>query len=67
MKSELDAKEIASLRNELQDLQESAYAAGSDDGESDLIKMFYSGKADAYETALSLINVALDGDPDDAE
>lgn len=42
-------------------------AAGSDEGESDLIKMFYSGKADAYETALSLINVALDGDPDDAE
>ena len=67
MKSELDAKEIASLRNELQDLLESAYATGSDDGESDLIKMFYSGKADAYETALSLINVALDGDPDDAE
>lgn len=67
MKSELDAKEIASLRNELQDLLESAYAAGSDDGESDLIKMFYSGKADAYETALSLINAALGGDPDDAE
>ena len=67
MKSEHDAKEIASLRNELQDLLESAYAAGSDDGESDLNKMFYSGKADAYETALSLINVALDGDPDDAE
>ena len=67
MKSELDAKELASLRNELQDLLESAYAAGSDDGERDLIKMFYSGKADAYETALSLINVALDGDPDDAE
>lgn len=67
IKSELDAKEIASLRNELQDLLESAYAAGSDDGESDLIKMFYSGKADAYETALSLINVALGGDPDNAE
>lgn len=72
MKSELDAKTIASLRAELQDLLESAYAAGSDDGESDLIKrtltkMFFAGKADAYETALSLINVALDGDPDDAE
>lgn len=36
-------------------------------GKAILIKMFYSGKADAYETALSLINVALDGDPDDAE
>lgn len=59
---ELDAKTLATLRAELQDLLESAYAAGSD-----LIKMFYSGKADAYETALSLINVALDGDPDDAE
>lgn len=67
MKSELDAKTIASLRAELQDLLESAYAAGSDDGESDPIKMFFAGKADAYETALSLINVALDGDPDDAE
>lgn len=67
MKSELDAKTLAALRAELQDLLESAYAAGSDDGESDLIKMFYSGKADAYETALSLINVALVGDPDDAE
>lgn len=64
---ELNAKTLAALRAELQDLLESAYAAGSDDGESDLIKMFYSGKADAYETALSLINVALDGDPDDAE
>nr|DAY77364.1 MAG TPA: hypothetical protein [Caudoviricetes sp.] len=64
---ELDAKTLATLRAELQDLLESAYAAGSDEGESDLIKMFYSGKADAYETALSLINVALDGDPDDAE
>lgn len=63
----LDAKTLATLRAELQDLLESAYAAGSDDGESDLIKMFYSGKADAYETALSLINVALKGDPDDAE
>lgn len=51
MKSELDAKTLATLRAELQDLLESAYAAGSDDG----------------ETALSLINVALDGDPDDAE
>lgn len=67
MKSELDAKTLATLRAELQDLLESAYAAGSDDGESDLIKMFYSGKADAYESALSLINVALGGDPDDAE
>ncbi|WP_440249079.1 hypothetical protein [Dialister succinatiphilus] len=64
---DLDAKTLAALRAELQDLLESAYAAGSDDGESDLIKMFYSGKADAYETALSLINVALNGDPDDAE
>lgn len=64
---ELDAKALATLRAELQDLLESAYAAGSDDGESDLIKMFYSGKADAYETALSLINVALGDDPDDAE
>lgn len=63
---ELDAKTLATLRAELQDLLESAYAAGSDEGESDL-KMFYSGKADAYETALSLINVALDGDPDDAK
>ena len=67
MKSELDAKALEALRAELQDLLESAYAAGNDDGESDLIKMFYSGKADAYETALSLINVALGGDPDDAE
>lgn len=67
MKSELDAKALATLRAELQDLLESAYAAGSDDGESDLVKMFYGGKADAYETALSLINVALGGDPDDAE
>lgn len=30
MKSELDAKTIASLRAELQDLLESAYAAGKD-------------------------------------
>lgn len=67
MKSELDAEKLSALRNELQDLLEGAYAAGSDEGESDLIRMFYSGKADAYETALSLINVALDGDPDDAE
>ena len=67
MKSELDAKTLASLRAELQDLLESAYAAGSDDGESDLVKMFYSGKADAYESALSLINVALGGDPDEEE
>lgn len=67
MKSELDAKEITSLRNELKDLLESAYAAESDNGESDPIKMFFAGKVDAYETALSLINVALDGDPDDAE
>lgn len=67
MKSELDAKTLATLRAELQDLLESAYAAGSDEGERDLIRMFYSGKADAYETALSLINVALEGDPDDAE
>lgn len=67
MKSELDAKTLATLRAELQDLLESAYAAGSDDGERDLIRMFYSGKADAYETALSLINVALDGDPDETE
>lgn len=64
---ELDAKTLATLRAELQDLLESAYAAGSDDGESDLIKMFYSGKADAYETSLSLINVALEGDPDETE
>lgn len=64
---ELDAKTLATLREELQDLLESAYAAGSDDGESDLIKMFYSGKADAYETALSLINVALEGDSDETE
>lgn len=67
MKSELDAKTIASLRAELQDLLESAYAAGSDEGESDLVKMFYHGKADAYESALSLINVALVGDPDEEE
>lgn len=67
MKQELDAKSLESLRAELQDLLESAYAAGSDEGESDLVKMFYSGKADAYETTLSLINVALGGDPDDAE
>lgn len=88
MKSELDAKTIASLRAELQDLLESAYAAGSDDnesdlvkmfyhgkayaagsddGESDLVKMFYHGKADAYESSLSLINVALGGDPDEEE
>lgn len=67
MKSELDAKTIASLRAELQDLLESAYAAGSDEGESDRVKMFYHGKADAYESALSLINVALGGDPDEEE
>lgn len=67
MKSELDAKTLATLRAELQDLLESAYAAGSDEGESDLIKMLYSGKADACETALSLINVALEGDPDETE
>lgn len=67
MKLELGVKEITALRAELQDLLESAYAAGSDDGESDLVKMFYSGKADAYETALSLINVALGGDPDENE
>lgn len=67
MKSELDAEKLSALRNELLDLLESAYEAGSDVGESDLIKMFYSGKADAYKTALSLINVALDGDPDNAE
>lgn len=35
MKSELDAKSLESLRAELQDLLESAYAAGSDEGESD--------------------------------
>lgn len=67
MKSELDAKTIASLRAELKDLLESAYAAGSDDNESDLVKMFYHGKADAYESSLSLINVALGGDPDKEE
>lgn len=63
----LDAKTLATLRAELQDLLESAYAAGSDDGESDLIRMFFAGKADAYETALSLINVALGGDPDETK
>lgn len=63
----LDAKTLATLRAELQDLLESAYAAGSDDGESAFIKMFFAGKADAYETALSLINVALGGDPDETE
>lgn len=67
MKSELGTKEITALRNELQDLLESAYAAGSDDNESDLVKMFYHGKADAYESSLSLINVALGGDPDEEE
>lgn len=67
MKSELDAKTIASLRAELQDLLESAYAAGSDDNESDLVKMFYQGKTDAYESSLSLINVALGGNPDEEE
>lgn len=67
MKSELGTKEITALRNELQDLLESAYAAWSDDGESDLVKMFYHGKADAYESSLSLINVALGGDPPDEE
>ena len=67
MKSELDAKTLASLRAELQDLLESAYVAGSDEGVSDLVKMFFSGKADAYETALSLINIALGGDPDEEE
>lgn len=67
MKSELDAKTLATLRAELQDLLESAYVAGNDDGVSDLVKMFYSGKADSYETALSLINVALGGDPDEEE
>lgn len=67
MKSELDAEKLSALRNELQDLLESAYAAWSDDGESDLVKMFYHGKADAYESSLSLINVALGGDPDEEE
>lgn len=67
MKSELDAKTLASLRAELQDLLESAYTAGGDAGESDMVKMFYHGKADAYESALSLINVALGGDPDEEE
>ena len=38
MKSELDAKTLAALRAELQDLLESAYAAGSDEGERDLIR-----------------------------
>lgn len=67
MKSELGTKEITTLRNELQDLLEGAYAAGSDDNESDLVKMFYHGKADVYESSLSLINVALGGDPDEEE
>lgn len=67
MKSELDARTIASLRAERQDLLESARAAGSDKGESDLVKMFYHGKADVYESSLSLINVALGGDPDEEE
>lgn len=67
MKSELDAEKLSALRNELQDLLESAYAAGSDDNESDLVKMFYHGKSDAYESSLSLINVALGGDPDEEE
>lgn len=67
MKSELDAEKLSALRNELQDLLESAYAAWSADGESDLVKMFYHGKADAYESSLSLINVALGGDPPDEE
>lgn len=67
MKSELDAEKLSALRNELQDLLEGAYAAWSDDGESDLVKMFYQGKADAYESSLSLINVALGGDPDEEE
>lgn len=67
MKSELDAEKLSALRNELQDLLEGAYAAWSDDGESDLVKMFYHGKVDAYESSLSLINVALGGDPDEEE
>lgn len=67
MKSELGTKEITAFRNELQDLLESAYAAGSDDNESDLVKMFYHSKADAYESSLSLINVALGGNPDEEE
>lgn len=67
MKSELDAEKLSAIRNELQDLLEGAYAAWSDDGESDLVKMFYHGKADAYESSLSLINVALGGDPDEEE
>lgn len=67
MKSDLGTKEITALRNELQDLLESAYAAGSDDNESDLVKMFYHSKADAYESSLSLINVALGGNPDEEE
>lgn len=33
MKSELGTKEITALRNDLQDLLESAYAAGSDEEE----------------------------------
>lgn len=33
MKSELSTKEITALRNELQDLLESAYAAGRDEEE----------------------------------
>lgn len=67
MKSELDAEKLSALRNELQGLLEGAYAAGSDDNESDLVKMFYHGKADVYESSLSLINVALGGDPDEEE
>lgn len=67
MKSELDAEKLSALRNELQDLLESACAAGSDKGESRLVKMLYQGKADAYESALSLINVALGGNPDEEE
>lgn len=67
MKSELDAEKLSALRNELQDPLEGAYAAWSDDGESDLVKMFYHGKVDAYESSLSLINAALGGDPDEEE
>lgn len=63
----MNDKELKEKAEELQDLLESAYAAWSDDGESNLVKMFYHGKADAYESSLSLINVALVGDPDEEE
>lgn len=56
---------LAAVRQALADLLESALAV-NDENKLPL-NMFFAGKADAYETALSLINVALGGDPDENE